>query len=151
MMSLLTALIAGILFGLGLLLSGMSNPAKVIGFLDLSGNWDPSLALVMVGAIAVASMGFTLARKRATSILQLPMQIPTSKQIDRRLLLGSALFGIGWGLAGICPGPALVLCGMGVVKGALFVGAMLAGMGIFEFILQGNKKMQHNDAATASQ
>lgn len=151
MMNLLTALIAGLIFGLGLLISGMSNPAKVIGFLDLAGNWDPSLAFVMAGAIAIATVGFALARKRTTSLLQLPIQLPTNKQIDIRLVLGSALFGIGWGLAGICPGPSLVLLGMGVGKGVLFVVAMLAGMGIFEFVLQGNKNSQSKSATTHSQ
>ena len=150
-MKLLTALVAGLIFGLGLLLSGMSNPAKVIGFLDLAGNWDPSLVFVMVGAIAVASIGFAFAKKRTTSLLNLPMQIPGNKRVDQRLVFGSALFGIGWGLAGICPGPSLVLLGMGIGKGALFFVAMLASMGIFEFVLQGNRKSASGKAASHSQ
>jgi uncharacterized membrane protein YedE/YeeE len=151
MVGFITAIVAGLIFGFGLLISGMSNPAKVIGFLDLAGNWDPSLAFVMAGAIGVAGVAFSIAKKRTSSLLHLPMQLPTSKQIDARLVLGSALFGLGWGLAGICPGPALVLCGMGVTKGLLFVGAMLVGMAIFEFALQGNKTKLPSDVASASQ
>lgn len=155
MASLVTAFIAGLIFGFGLLISGMSNPAKVTGFLDLAGNWDPSLAFVMAGAIAVASAGFALAKGRGNSLLQLPIQLPTTKQIDTRLVLGSALFGAGWGLAGICPGPALVLSGMIVTKGLLFVGAMLVGMVIFEFVLHGSKNKSSgntsNNVTSASQ
>lgn len=130
-MNLLFAWLAGLIFGLGLLVAGMANPAKVLGFLDLAGHWDPSLAFVMLGGIAVASVGFFLARRRARTWLGLPVQIPTARQIDRRLIGGSLLFGIGWGLAGICPGPALVLVGAGMAKGILFVIAMLAGMAVF--------------------
>ena len=130
-MSILISLVAGLIFGLGLIVSGMGNPAKVLGFLDLAGNWDPSLALVMVGAIAVAMVAFRLARKQATSLLGFSMQIPANRQLDRRLLVGSALFGIGWGLAGICPGPALVLLGAGVWQALIFVAAMLVGMVLF--------------------
>ncbi|KQP38794.1 YeeE/YedE family protein [Pseudorhodoferax sp. Leaf274] len=133
-MPLVTALLAGLVFGLGLIVSGMADPAKVLGFLDLAGAWDPSLALVMAGAIAVGLVGFTLARRRARSLLGLPMQLPQGRGIDRRLVLGGLLFGIGWGVAGFCPGPALVALGMGEVKAAVFVGAMLAGMGIFEWL-----------------
>jgi hypothetical protein len=127
-------LVAGLIFGLGLLVSGMANPAKVLGFLDLAGTWDPSLALVMCGAIAVAFVAFALARKRMRSLLGLPMQLPTARGIDRRLVGGSLTFGVGWGIAGICPGPAIVLVGTGVAPGLIFVGAMLAGMGLVEFL-----------------
>ncbi|MCA1323697.1 YeeE/YedE family protein [Herbaspirillum sp. alder98] len=127
----LTALLAGLLFGLGLIVSGMANPAKVLGFLDLAGAWDPSLALVMAGAIGVGLPAFAVARRRRQSLLGAAMQLPTAKGIDRRLVIGSLLFGVGWGIAGICPGPALVLLGAGQVKGAVFVVAMLAGMLIF--------------------
>jgi uncharacterized protein len=130
----LFACVAGLVFGLGLILAGMVNPAKVISFLDLTGNWDPSLALVMVGAIAVGIVAFAIARKRTTSLLDFPMHVPTSQVIDKRLIVGGLVFGIGWGLAGICPGPALVLLGTGSVKGLLFVIAMLAGMGVFELL-----------------
>jgi uncharacterized membrane protein YedE/YeeE len=131
-MSALFAFIVGLLFGVGLILSGMSNPAKVLGFLDLAGKWDPSLALVMAGAIAVGAGAFAIARRRTTTWLGLPMSLPAATSVDRRLVIGSALFGVGWGLAGICPGPALVLVGAGAAKGLLFFAAMLAGMAVFE-------------------
>lgn len=127
-----TSLLAGLVFGLGLIVSGMANPAKVLGFLDLAGAWDPSLALVMVGAIGVGVVAFFAARQRTMSLLRAEMKLPTARQIDRRLVSGSVLFGIGWGLAGFCPGPALVALGMGELKALLFVVAMLAGMGLFE-------------------
>jgi uncharacterized membrane protein YedE/YeeE len=130
MKSSFTALVAGLVFGLGLILSGMANPAKVLGFLDLAGRWDPSLAFVMAGAIAVGLVAFTAARGRTLSLLGEPMRMPTATQLDRRLIGGSTLFGIGWGIAGFCPGPALVALGMGETKAAVFVLAMLAGMGI---------------------
>ncbi len=128
------AFVAGLVFGIGLLLSGMADPAKVLGFLDLAGSWDPSLALVMVGAIAVATIGFAVARRRTTSLLGTPIRLPTKRSIDRRLVVGSTLFGAGWGLAGFCPGPALVALGTGEGKAIVFVAAMLAGMGLFELI-----------------
>lgn len=128
------SLFSGLIFGLGLIVSGMGNPAKVLGFLDLAGAWDPSLALVMAGAIAVGLVAFAVAGRRSRSLLGLPMQLPTARQIDRRLIGGSLTFGVGWGLAGICPGPAIVLLGAGMLKGALFVSAMLAGMALFELL-----------------
>ena len=133
-LNLLLSLAAGLIFGLGLILSGMSNPAKVLGFLDLFGAWDPSLSFVMGGAIAVGVIAFGLTRRRTKSLLGLPMQMPTVTQIDKRLIIGSAVFGIGWGLAGICPGPALVLLGAGSIQSAIFVLAMIAGMALFEFL-----------------
>ena len=129
-----TAFLSGLLFGLGLIISGMANPAKVKGFLDLAGPWDPSLALVMVGAIAVAFAPFAWASRRNKSLLGAPMQLPTAHRLDRRLLLGSLMFGAGWGIAGFCPGPGLVALGMGVPKAALFVLAMMVGMVLFEFL-----------------
>ena len=108
------SLLAGLVFGLGLIVSGMANPAKVLGFLDLAGPWDPSLALVMAGAIAVAFLPFQWAKRQKMSLLGAPMQLPTSTRLDRRLVLGSVLFGAGWGVAGFCPGPGLVALGMGV-------------------------------------
>ena len=128
------ALCAGMLFGIGLLLSGMANPAKVLGFLDVTGRWDPSLLLVMAGAVAVSAVAFTLARRRGASLLGAPMRLPDARGIDRRLVLGGLLFGIGWGVAGFCPGPALVALGLGEPKALLFVAAMLAGMGLFELL-----------------
>ncbi len=128
------AFVAGLVFGLGLLLSGMADPGKVLGFLDLAGAWDPSLAFVMAGAIGVGALAFALARRRKRSLLGDAMQLPTKTGIDRRLVAGSLLFGAGWGLAGFCPGPALVALGMGESKAIVFVAAMLAGMGIFELV-----------------
>lgn len=134
MMNLLFSALAGLVFGLGLIVSGMADPAKVLGFLDLAGAWDPSLALVMAGAIAVGSVAFFIAGRRRLSYLGLPLHLPTARRIDRRLLLGSLLFGIGWGVAGFCPGPALVALGMGEPKALVFVAAMLAGMALFEVL-----------------
>lgn len=134
MSKLILSLLSGLVFGLGLIVSGMSNPAKVLGFLDLAGAWDPSLALVMGGAIAVAMPAFWLAGRRRQSILGEPLQLPAVRRIDRRLLLGSLAFGAGWGIAGFCPGPALVSLLAWQPKAWIFVGAMLAGMAIFELL-----------------
>jgi hypothetical protein len=131
-MNRLLAFLAGLLFGFGLLLSGMTNPAKVLAFLDLAGAWDPSLALVMLGAIAAALPAFQLALRRRTSLLGAPMQLPGRTGIDRRLVGGSLLFGIGWGLAGFCPGPALTLLLTGHAKVLVFVLFLLLGMTLFE-------------------
>ena len=133
-MTVFASLLAGLVFGLGLIVSGMADPAKVLGFLDLGGAWDPSLAFVMVGAIAVSALAFVVARNRTASFLGATMKLPTSRDIDRRLVIGSVLFGIGWGVAGFCPGPGLVALGMGEVKALVFVGAMLLGMGAFELL-----------------
>jgi len=131
-MLVIASLLAGLAFGLGLILSGMANPAKVLAFLDLAGSWDPSLALVMVGAITIGLAAFFVARNRAISFLGAEMRLPTARHIDRRLVLGSLVFGVGWGIAGFCPGPGLVALGMGEAKAAVFVAAMLLGMGMFE-------------------
>ena len=128
------AFLSGLIFGIGLIVAGMANPAKVLGFLDLAGMWDPSLALVMAGAIAVGSLAFQLAKRRTLSLLGLSLQLPDARQIDRSLIVGSVVFGIGWGLAGICPGPGLVLLGSGEFLGIVFVIAMLLGMGAFELL-----------------
>ena len=133
-MTLFASLLAGLVFGLGLLVSGMANPAKVIGFLDIAGAWDPSLAFVMVGAIAVGVVAFVVARQRTVSFLGADMKLPSQRRIDRRLIVGSTVFGIGWGVAGFCPGPALVALGTGSSKALVFVAAMLAGMAVFELI-----------------
>jgi hypothetical protein len=122
------AALLGVLFGGGLILSGMTDPEKVRGFLDVAGQWDPSLALVMVGAITIAAIGYVIARRRPRSWLGDPVDIPTTNTIDARLILGGVLFGIGWGLAGMCPGPALVNAGAGHRGAVIFVLAMLAGM-----------------------
>ena len=128
------ALLAGLLFGIGLMVSGMANPAKVLGFLDLAGQWDPSLAFVMAGAIAIGSLAFSAARHRNRSYLGLPMQLPISRDITPRLIFGSTAFGVGWGLAGFCPGPALVAIGAGYPKAVGFVAAMAAGMAAVDLI-----------------
>jgi uncharacterized membrane protein YedE/YeeE len=133
-MRVLAALFAGLVFGIGLIVSGMADPAKVLGFLDLAGAWDPSLALVMAGAVAVGLVAFAVAGRRTTSLLGAEMQLPTARHVDRRLVVGSLLFGVGWGIAGFCPGPGLVALGMGEFKALVFVAAMLAGMGLFEWI-----------------
>lgn len=124
----IVALLSGLVFGLGLILSGMGNPAKVQNFLDIGGSWDPSLGLVMGGAIAVGLVAFTWAKRRKTSVLGEPMQLPTSTAVDRKLLTGAALFGAGWGLAGFCPGPAVMNLATLRFEVWLFVAAMLAGM-----------------------
>lgn len=134
------ALLAGLIFGFGLIVSGMVNPDKVQDFLDMSGSWDPSLLFVMGGAIAVGLLAFTLAKRRNETFLGAPINMPTSRVIDKRLVLGSLAFGIGWGLAGICPGPGLVLVGSGNPQGMVFVAAMLVGMGIFELLERRKQK-----------
>ncbi len=121
-------LLAGLIFGIGLILSGMTNPAKVIGFLDLSGNWDPSLALVMVGAIFIASIAFSYAEKKKLTIFKDPINLPNKTLINKELILGSLIFGAGWAVAGFCPGPALVSLGEGHQEALAFVIAMLFGM-----------------------
>lgn len=125
--------LVGLVFGLGLIVSGMTDPGKVQGFLDLAGLWDPSLAFVMGGAIAVGVFAFVLARGRTRSVLGGAMHLPSATAIDRRLVIGSLVFGAGWGLAGFCPGPAIVSAGAGQPKALAFVLAMLAGMWLFEW------------------
>lgn len=127
-MNALYAAAAGLIFGLGLILSGMTDPMKVKGFLDLFGAWDPSLALVMGGGIAVGTVGFALARRRTRALSGEPIDWPTSTAIDARLLVGGVVFGLGWGLAGFCPGPALVAASSGFAPALWFVPAMLLGM-----------------------
>lgn len=133
-MSLITALISGLLFGAGLILSGMANPAKVLAFLDLAGAWDPSLALVMLGAISVAFPAFQWAKRQRqhSSLLGKPITLPERPLADRRLIIGAVLFGIGWGLAGYCPGPALATLLSAGWPAVLFVIAMMAGLLIVE-------------------
>lgn len=127
----LSEFFVGLLFGLGLLLSGMTDPGKVLGFLDLFGNWDPSLAFVMGGAIAVGFFAYALARQRTVNLLGGAMHLPRSEDLDRRLVLGSLTFGVGWGLAGFCPGPGLVSMASGEPKALAFVLAMVAGMFVY--------------------
>lgn len=130
----LTAFFAGLIFGLGLLLAGMANPAKVLAFLDVAGAWDPSLALVMGGAIAVAVIPLNWARKNKQSLLGARMQLPVKRELDSRLIGGSLVFGVGWGIAGICPGPAVAILLTGHWQIIIFVLAMLAGMYLFSVL-----------------
>lgn len=131
-MKILVSFITGAIFGLGLILSGMTDPSKVIGFLDLTGVWDPSLAFVMGGAVLVGTVAFRLAKGRSKAILGDAFKIPTTRQINARLVLGGLTFGAGWGLAGYCPGPVLASVVQGGSKPLIFVIAMLAGMAVFE-------------------
>ena len=131
-MNRLAALLSGLVFGLGLILADMTDPMKVKAFLDLAGRWDPSLALVMGGAIALGVLAFALARRRVWSWTGARMELPAIQPIDRRLLAGAALFGTGWGLGGFCPGPAIVALGSGTVGAIYFVAAMLVGMALYD-------------------
>lgn len=135
----LSEFIVGLVFGIGLIAAGMTDPGKVIGFLDLAGAWDPSLAFVMGGAILVGLFAFAAARRRTSSFLGTAMHLPTRKDIDRRLVIGSLAFGVGWGLAGFCPGPALVTLGTLHPKAMFFVLAMLAGMAAYE-LFEGRRR-----------
>ena len=134
MLNLLIVFVSGLLFGLGLIVAGMVNPGKVLGFLDLAGNWNPSLAFVMISGILIAAFGYQLTRKMSQSVLGQPFHFPALNAVDLKLVSGSAIFGLGWGLAGICPGPAIVLLGSGVKQGLIFVVAMLVGMVCFELL-----------------
>lgn len=130
-MKIIASLLTGLIFGLGLIVAGMVNPAKVIGFLDITGHWDPSLVFVMVGGIGVAMIGFYFAKKQRHAVLGGPMDFPTARGIDKRLVIGSSMFGVGWGIAGFCPGPAIVSVGAGSVQAMVFVAAMILGMVVF--------------------
>jgi len=131
MMRALLALVSGAIFGAGLALSGMMNPARVRGFLDLFGAWDPTLAFVMGGAMLVMAIAWTVQRRMAAPAIGPSFHLPGTVLIDRRLIGGAVLFGIGWGLAGLCPGPAIASLGTAFAPAAIFVAAMLAGMGLF--------------------
>lgn len=130
----LIAFASGLVFGLGLIVSGMANPAKVLGFLDIGGAWDPSLAFVMGGGVLVTAVGFAFLRRRRASLSGEPLRWPTATRLDLRLAAGSLAFGAGWGLAGFCPGPALVAASAGVPEALIFVAAMVAGMAIFSVL-----------------
>ena len=132
----LVALLAGVLFGLGLAVSGMVNPAKVIGFLDIAGNWDPTLAFVMGGALLVTIPAFRLILKRPRPVLADDFALPTKSVLDARLLGGAALFGVGWGLSGFCPGPAVTALASGLTPVFVFVIAMVAGMAFYQWIFK---------------
>jgi uncharacterized membrane protein YedE/YeeE len=130
----IAALVSGLVFGLGLAVSGMMNPAKVIGFLDVAGDWDPTLAFVMIGALLVAVPAYRFIPKRPRPILEEGFDLPKQQAVDRPLVLGSALFGIGWGLVGFCPGPAVAALGTGLAPVLAFVAAMLAGMALHAWL-----------------
>jgi uncharacterized protein len=142
----LYSFVAGLVFGIGLIVAEVVNPGKVLGFLDLAGNWDPSLALVLAAAIVVGMIAFAVARTRTVTLLGTPMHLPQARGIDRRLVVGSLVFGVGWGLAGFGPGPALVALGTGHVKAFIFVVAMIAGMAIYE--VAESKRAQRTAAAS---
>jgi uncharacterized membrane protein YedE/YeeE len=134
MLRMLVALFSGTLFGLGLTVSGMIDPAKVVGFLDVAGNWDPTLAVVMGGALLVAIPALRLIFKRSQPILEDKFEVPTKKELDAGLLGGSALFGVGWGLSGLCPGPAVTAMVTGLAPVFVFVAAMVTGMALYKWI-----------------
>lgn len=136
----LSSLLAGVLFGTGLAVSGMMNPAKVLGFLDVAGDWDPTLAFVMGGALLVAAPGYALLRQKKATLLGGTLHWPARKDLDARLLAGAALFGIGWGLGGFCPGPALTALVTGIGGVYVFVAAMLAGMLLFRLLPAGRAR-----------
>lgn len=139
-MAALYAFAAGLVFGVGLLISGLADPARVLGFLDLAGLWNPTLAFVMGGAVLATSIGYALLRRRRVSLSGGPMRWPQASRLDARLAGGSLAFGVGWGLAGFCPGPAVVAAAAGIGDAAVFAGAMIAGMGIHAFITRATRR-----------
>lgn len=150
-MRLLAALVAGLVFGAGLAISEMINPAKVLAFLDVagiaSGTWDPSLALVMAGALAVAAPAYHLAARRSRPAFASRLYLPVRRDLDARLAVGAVLFGAGWGLVGFCPGPAVAALGLAAGKAAIFCAAMLAGMALYELAARPPEEMATPDAA----
>lgn len=128
------SLIAGLMFGAGLAVSGMMNPSLVLAFLDFAGSWNPTLGFVMAGALVAAIPGYAVARRRDKPVLDAEFQIPTRRDIDAPLLVGAALFGVGWGIGGFCPGPALAALGSGMIEVFVFVGAMIAGMLLYRVL-----------------
>jgi uncharacterized membrane protein YedE/YeeE len=145
-MHIVTAFIVGLVFGIGLIVAGMTDPAKVQGFLDFAGDWDPSLALVMGGAILVGLVAFRIAGARERALLGDAMRLPTATHIDRRLVLGGLAFGAGWGLAGLCPGPALASLVTGGAKMMIFTGAMVVGMVVFEVLERSRAALRQRTA-----
>jgi uncharacterized membrane protein YedE/YeeE len=133
-MRVIAALISGLLFGLGLTISGMINPAKVLGFLDAAGDWDPSLSLVMAAAIPIAAIGFAIGRRREAPLCAKEFVLPTKTAVDARLVAGALTFGVGWGLAGYCPGPALASLAFAGLRSLVFVAAMVVGMAVFRLM-----------------
>lgn len=148
MRAILSAGLSGLVFGLGLAISGMINPAKVLNFLDLAGTWDPSLALVMVSAVIVTFAGYRLVLGRATPLFEGRFQLPAAADLDARLLGGAAIFGIGWGLAGFCPGPALTAAGLALPQAFIFLGAMLATIALYRWIQAAIASRPRKDAGS---
>lgn len=147
-MKVAVSLFAGLLFGVGLAMSGMLDPARVLGFLDFAGEWDRSLAFVLGGAVAVSAAGMVAMGRMRQPLLAKAFDLPTKRRIDGRLLIGASLFGIGWGLAGFCPGPALAALSLGLPKAFAFVAAMLAGMWCFRmFDARGRRRKSHTVVA----
>ena len=134
MMNKIFSLLSGIIFGLGLTVSSMTNPAKVIGFLDITGNWDPSLMFVMLGAIAISAPFFYLLRNKNKPLFDSNFEIPTIKNLDKKLVLGASIFGIGWGMVGFCPGPAIASLALLKPFSIIFVIAMVGGFYMSKFI-----------------
>ena len=134
MMNKIFSLLSGIIFGFGLTVSSMTNPAKVIGFLDITGNWDPSLMFVMIGAIAISAPLFYLLRNKTKPLFDLKFEIPTTKNIDKKLILGASIFGIGWGMVGFCPGPAIASLALLKPVSIMFVIAMASGFYMSKFV-----------------
>ena len=149
-MTAMAALVAGLLFGAGLALSGMLDPVRVLGFPDVAGTWDPSLAFVLGGAVTVSAVGTVLARRMKAPMLAGSFDIPTGRRIDARLILGSALFGIGWGLAGFCPGPAVAALSLLMPKALAFVAAMLAGMWLYRITMPAETAAGRTDRLPAA-
>ncbi|MFC4725926.1 DUF6691 family protein [Glycocaulis abyssi] len=136
MKAVLSALAAGLVFGLGLIVSGMVNPAKVLNFLDIAGQWDPSLAFVMAGAAGTVFIGYRFVLKRPAPFFADRFNVPTATKLDARLIGGAAMFGVGWGLVGFCPGPALTALGTGAMPVLVFAVAMLAGMAGWRWLVR---------------
>ena len=149
-MKFLMAFISGILFGLGLVLAGMTDPLKVLAFLDVAGRWDPSLALVMIGAIGSAVVGFAYAGKRRHTLLGDELQLPSRREINAPLIVGSTLFGVGWGLAGYCPGPGVVGLSAGSLPAAVFVIALFFGIEAHAWYDQARSPSEADEAAADS-
>lgn len=134
MPAIVSAFAAGLLFSLGLIVSQMVDPQKVLSFLDVFGNWDPSLAFVMGGAVIISAIGYRLARLRGRPVLAPKLEVPSRQSVEPRLVAGSALFGIGWGLVGLCPGPAVTALAFAPAQILVFVGSMVAGMALFRLM-----------------
>ena len=147
-MTAFAAFACGLVFGVGLLVSGMADPSKVIAFLDVAGRFDSRLLVVMASALVVSAIAYAIARRRTASVLGGALELPRSGEIDRRLIAGALVFGVGWGIAGVCPGPAFVVLGAGRIEGVVFVAAMLAGMALFEILER--RRAQTADAAVGA-